>query len=83
MSLDVPTPEPPALEPELDPNEYDDATVEGDDYRREELDTFLREGAWEEAFTKWAATTSVTAEEWAVVMDLGLLARFDFFWNFN
>jgi len=81
MSLDVPTPEPPSLEPELDPNEYDDATVEGDDYRREELDAFLREGAWAAAFAEWAASTSVTAEEWVIVTDLGLLERFDFFWD--
>jgi hypothetical protein len=81
MTLDVETPEPPQLE-EIDPNEYEDAEVVGDtDYRRTELESFLEEGAWAQAFDEWAAHTDVTAEEWAIVLELDLLTQFDFFWD--
>jgi hypothetical protein len=81
MALDVATPDPPELEA-MDPNEYEDAEVVGDtDYRREEIESFLREGAWEEAFAEWAADTGMTEEDFAVVRDLDLLGRFDFFWD--
>ncbi|MFB6218185.1 MAG: hypothetical protein ABEH77_03235 [Halobacteriaceae archaeon] len=81
MALDVATPEPPELE-EFDPNEYEDAEVAGDaDYRRDELSQFLREGAWEWAFRRWAAETEMDEATFAVVRDLGLVAEFDFFWD--
>jgi hypothetical protein len=80
MTLDVETPPPPELSA-VDPSEYEDATVSGDDYRRDELAGFLREGAWEEAFERWAATAAVTEDEWAIVEDLDLVSRFDFFWD--
>ena len=81
MALDVEPPEPPELNA-VDPNEYDDAEVGGDDdYRRADLEAFLREGAWEEAFEQWAATAGVTAEQWEIVLDLDLIDRFDFFWD--
>ncbi|WP_101297388.1 hypothetical protein [Halegenticoccus soli] len=81
MSLDVEPPEPPELN-EIDPNEYEDATIVGEtDYRREELQAFLREGAWEEAFAEWAADATVGEDEWAIVRDLDLVAGFDFFWD--
>lgn len=81
MPLDVETPDPPELE-EIDPNQYEDAEIIGDtDYRRDELGTFLRDGAWEQAFDEWAAHTDVTAEEWQIVLDLDLLTQFDFFWD--
>jgi hypothetical protein len=81
MTLSVETPEPPELN-EIDPNEYDDATVVGQsDYRRTELGAFLREGAGEEAFERWAARTRVTEAEWDIVRELDLVPRFDFFWD--
>jgi hypothetical protein len=81
MTLDVETPAPPELSA-VDPNEYEDATVSAtDDYRREELSGFLEDGAWEEAFARWAATAAVTESEWAIVEELDLIARFDFFWD--
>jgi hypothetical protein len=81
MALDVATPDPPELEA-MDPNEYEDAEVVGDtDYRREEIESFLREGAWEQAFTEWAADAGMTEADFAVVRDLELLERFDFFWD--
>ncbi|WP_136715477.1 hypothetical protein [Halorientalis salina] len=81
MGLDVPTPDPPELE-QTDPNEYDDAEVVGDtDYKRDEIERFLRDGAWEQAFTQWAEDTGLDESDFAVVIDLGLLERFDFFWD--
>jgi hypothetical protein len=78
--LDVPTPDPPTLD-RVDPNEYDDAEVGGSDYHREDLERFLRDGAWEEAFSLWADDADLSAAEWAIVTDLDLVARFDFFWD--
>ncbi|MFC7007080.1 hypothetical protein [Halalkalicoccus salilacus] len=81
MSLDVETPEPPELR-EVDPSEYEDATVVGDtDYRREELEEFLRDGAWDRAWDEWAAHTDVDEDEFAIVRDLEMIRQFDFFWD--
>ena len=81
MSLDVDVPEPPELESALDADAYDDVDVQGEDYRREELETFLHEGAWEEAFSQWAADTALGEAEFAIVEDLDLIQEFDFFWD--
>lgn len=81
MSLDVDIPDPPELE-SFDPNEYDDAEVIGDtDYRREELELYLDDGAWETAFAQWTKETEMTEETYGIVQDLDLLERFDFFWD--
>ncbi|RLM57511.1 hypothetical protein DVK02_07040 [Halobellus sp. Atlit-31R] len=82
MSLSVATPPAPNLEDAVDPNEYEDADVVGDtDYRRGDLETLLRDGAWADAFELWAADTDVTEAEWAIVLDLEMLSHFDFFWD--
>ncbi|MFB6141016.1 MAG: hypothetical protein ABEJ26_11350 [Halosimplex sp.] len=81
MSLDVDAPDPPELE-SIDPDEYDDAQVVDDtDYRREEIEGYLRDGAWERAFDDWAADTDVDEATFRIVTDLDLLERFDFFWD--
>lgn len=81
MSLDVETPDPPELE-EIDPNEYDDADVVGDtDYKRDEIERLLKQGAWEQAFTEWAEQTPLTESEFQIVTDLDMLQQFDFFWD--
>ncbi len=81
MSLDVDVPEPPELE-EMNPNEYEDAEIIGEtDYRRDELETYLADGAWETAFEEWADTTDMTPETFDIVLDLDLLEQFDFFWD--
>ncbi|WP_224449813.1 hypothetical protein [Haloprofundus salilacus] len=81
MALDVSTPDPPELSA-VDPSEYDDAEViADDDYRRDELGEFLESGAWAESFEQWAETTEVSESEWRIVEDLGLVGRFDFFWD--
>ncbi|MFC5973332.1 hypothetical protein ACFPYI_18535 [Halomarina salina] len=81
MSLDVSPPDPPALSPAFDPDEYEDADVMGDDYRREELDEYLHDGAWERAFGEWSEHTDLGEPEWDIVRDLGLVAEYDFFWD--
>ncbi|MFB6090470.1 MAG: hypothetical protein ABEJ97_05365 [Halobellus sp.] len=82
MTLSVETPPVPDLQDAVDPNEYDDAEVVGDtDYRRDDLEALLRDGAWEDAFTEWARSTDVTEAEWEIVRDLDMLSHFDFFWD--
>ena len=81
MTLDVETPPPPELEPDFDAAEYDDVDVDASEYRREDLETYLREGAWEGAFEEWAEYTDMDEETFAIVTDLELFSRFDFFWD--
>ncbi|MFC6718241.1 hypothetical protein ACFQGT_11430 [Natrialbaceae archaeon GCM10025810] len=85
MTLEVETPDPPELS-FVDPNEYEDATISADDptevdYRREELQAFLEEGAWEEAFATWAADTDLEPREFEIAREMDLFAEFDFFWD--
>ena len=81
MSLDAEPPAPPTLQ-SVDPNEYDDAEIVGDtDYKRDELEAFLEEGAWETAFEQWAAETTMTERTFDIVLDLELIEQFDFFWD--
>ncbi|PSP75838.1 hypothetical protein BRC81_14265 [Halobacteriales archaeon QS_1_68_20] len=81
MGLDVEPPSPPELGG-VDVSEYDDVEVVADtDYRREELEAFLREGAWEQAFERWAGDAEMTETEYEVAQDLDLFAEFDFFWD--
>jgi hypothetical protein len=82
MSLDVEAPAPPELEPGVDANQYEDATIVGDtEYRREELNEYLQQGAWEQSFNSWAKNSDLGPAEWAIVTDLELVRRFDFFWD--
>ncbi|MFB6353464.1 MAG: hypothetical protein ABEJ92_05205 [Halobacteriales archaeon] len=82
MSLDADPPDPPRLNPGVDASEYDDAEVAGTgDYRREELDAFLRDGAWADAWAEWAAETELTEAEYEIARDLGLFEQYDFFWD--
>lgn len=81
MGLDVAPPDPPELQ-DTNPEEYEDAEVVADsDYRRDELESFLNEGAWEQAWNQWRAETGMTEQQWAIVEDLGLMEHFDFFWD--
>jgi len=81
MALDVPTPDRPELATGVAAEDYDDASVQGDEYRREELAVALDDGAWATAFQRWAAETEMDRTTWAIVTDLDLLERFDFFWD--
>jgi hypothetical protein len=84
MSLDVDPPEPPDLTtPEKSVADYDDAEVANPDasLRRDDLDSFLRDGAWTRGFNEWAEHTDLSEDEYAVARDLGLFREFDFFWD--
>lgn len=81
MALDVDPPAPPELSPAMDADEYDDVDVQGEKYRREELGELLQEGAWEEAFSEWAADVEIDESEFEIVRELGLFEQFDFFWD--
>jgi hypothetical protein len=81
MSLEVDPPEPPTLESNVNPDEYDDAEVMGGEYRRDELQEFLESGAWNEAFEEWASEATMDEAEFSIATDLGLFSRFDFFWD--
>ncbi|MEF8782118.1 MAG: hypothetical protein V5A39_04105 [Haloarculaceae archaeon] len=76
--LDVTPPEPPDLSPAM---AADDEGIDNEEYRREELQAFLNDGAWEEAFDKWAARTDLGEREWGIVRDLELTREYDFFWD--
>ena len=81
MALDVDAPDPPTLE-ETDPNQYEDAEVVGEtDYKRDELETLLAEGAWAQAFETWAGETDLDEEAFRIMEDLEMFERFDFFWD--
>lgn len=85
MVLDVEAPDPPSLRGPQPRGEYEavDVTDEEatDDYRREELAAVLREGAWQYAFEEWAEHTLLTDAEFRTVAELGLVERFDLYWD--
>ncbi|WP_410767465.1 hypothetical protein [Haloferax sp. DFSO60] len=78
MGLDVPTPNPPSSYREARDDEY-----VSDGTRRAEIRAYLTgtENAWGEGFTEWTIDTSLTETEYDVVVELGLLAEFDFYWD--
>ncbi|MFC7250510.1 hypothetical protein ACFQJ5_11760 [Halomicroarcula sp. GCM10025324] len=81
MGLDVATPDVPELETGKSADEYEDADVQGDEYRRAELQVALEDGAWADAFEEWTAQTGLEERAWDIVTDLGLVREFDFFWD--
>lgn len=78
MALEVDPPPPPTIVP---PGTVEEGSGGDDDYRRAELESYLEGGAWEEAFSMWAADTDMTEEEFHIALDLDLFDRFDFFWD--
>jgi len=85
MTLDVDAPSPPELTTgEKSVSDYEDADVQADanaSFHREDLESFLHDGAWERAFGEWAEHTDVSETEYGVARDLGLFEEFDFFWD--
>jgi hypothetical protein len=85
MTLDVEIPDPPALHGSQNVGDFDavDEPDErtGDTVRREALADFLEAGAWEDAFDEWAKETYMTEAEFRIVVELGLIDEFDFYWN--
>ena len=85
MVLDVEVPDPPSLRGPQSRGAYEaiDMTdqVPTDDYRREELEGALQEGAWQDAFEEWAAHTLLVDAEFERIVELGVIDRFDFYWD--
>lgn len=83
MTLAVESPDSPditnrGLPRALEPS---DALEGASDLRREELEAFLRDGAWSEAFKEWAEYTDLSEAEYERVRDFGLLEELDFYWD--
>jgi len=85
MALDVPVPDPPSLSGPQTRGEYeaiDNEIVDtGDDYRREEVEGFLEQGAWQDAFEAWTDQVGMSATDFAVVEEHELIDAFDFYWD--
>ncbi|MDG5775210.1 hypothetical protein VB773_20485 [Haloarculaceae archaeon H-GB2-1] len=85
MVLDVSIPDSPSLHGPQPRGEYEaiDNPVSDpeDDYRREEIETILASGAWNDAFEEWAAQTGLTAATFEVVVEYDLIDDFDFYWD--
>ncbi|MDG5775038.1 hypothetical protein VB773_16325 [Haloarculaceae archaeon H-GB2-1] len=84
MVLDVPVPDPPSLSgPQTrgDYEAYGGPLDTEDDYRREEVETILQDGAWRDAFEEWAGDTGMIAAEFEIVAALDLVDQFDFYWD--
>ncbi|XVH33704.1 hypothetical protein ACNS7O_17465 (plasmid) [Haloferacaceae archaeon DSL9] len=75
----------PELSTTRTPNAYSDADVgsigASDPFRREELEGFLHDGAWQEGFNEWAENTDLTADERRIALDESLVRRTDFYWD--
>ncbi len=83
MALDVPVPDRPDLSNRGVPSEFEEIREVGPeaDLRREELESVLREGAWQEAFDEWASYTDLSESEFDTAREYGLFRQFDFFWD--
>lgn len=82
MGFDVP--DPPPLHGPQQPGDYEAVEEIGepqDDQRREELETFLQEGAWADGFDEWAAHTALDEAEFEAARDAGLIGALDFYWE--
>ncbi len=84
MGLDVDTPDPPPLWGPQQPGDYEaveELDDPSDDQRREELATFLEEGAWADGFDEWAAHTQLDEPEFEAAREAGLIEALDFYWE--
>lgn len=83
MALDVDVPEPPDLTMRGTPSDYRATEESGQsrDFRREETETMLKDGAWREGFEEWAEYTDLDADAIRAIDELGLFKAFDFYWH--
>jgi hypothetical protein len=81
MTLEVETPDPPDLSNRGTPAQIEavDSVGARDQFRRDELESALRDGAWQEAFDEWSEYTDLTEEQFEAVRTL--VREFDFFWD--
>lgn len=78
MSLDVATPTAPTIYREARDEQY-----ESDVDKRADLQSYLddEENAWEEGFSDWADETALSMDDYQIVLDLGFIEEFDFYWS--
>ncbi|MFB6124146.1 MAG: hypothetical protein ABEJ78_11895 [Haloferacaceae archaeon] len=83
MALDVDVPMPPDLTNRGVPAAFEALDVAGgeSDFRREAVETALRDGAWREGFDEWAEYTDLSESEFRALAELGLFRAFDFYWD--
>jgi hypothetical protein len=83
MTLDVEVPEPPDLTNRGVPDGFQAVNAVGvdDEFRREGLESALRDGAWQEAFDEWAEYTDLTEDQFEAIRDRGFFREFDLFWD--
>lgn len=83
MALDVESPNEPDLTNRGAPAEVNLSETYGTDadFRREEIQAFLQDGAWKEAFEEWAEYTDLSDAEYEAVLDRGLFEQIDIFWD--
>lgn len=83
MTLDVELPELPDLTNRGMPRDFElrDETLGSGAFHREELESLLRDGAWQEGFNEWSEYTELDAAQVRTVDDLGLFQAFDFYWD--
>lgn len=78
MALDVQRPDPPELT-DAESRNSGLADDPDEDYRREDIESALADGAWAEGFEQWAAETDLTESEFDLLVRHGLLDQFDFY----
>lgn len=84
MGLDADPPDPPPLDGPQQPGDYEAVEeIEGSqgNRRREELETFLDEGAWGDGFEEWAAHSDLDEAEFEAALAAGLIEALDFYWE--
>ena len=84
MALDVQPPDPPSQTDEQarTTDEATDASEAADeDYRRDEIEAVLADGAWVEGFEEWTAGTDLVESEFDLLVRHGVFDQFDFYWD--
>jgi len=83
MALDIEIPEPPDLSNRGTPRgfEWEEETLGGEDFYREDIEDVLHEGAWTEGVNEWSEYTNLDEAHIQVIGDLGLFQAFDFYWD--
>jgi hypothetical protein len=83
MSLTVEPPESPDLTNRALPPGLEDSDAVGSesDLYRDELEAWLRDGAWAEAFSEWAEFTDLSVETFRALQSAGVVDGLDFYWD--
>jgi len=85
MALDVSVPDSPPQSGSWPRGAYNSVsppeTGATDEYHRDELEGMLEDGVWADGFEEWAAGTTITETEFALLVRHGLIERLDFYWD--